>query len=148
MRLPRRIFTPVMAVTILSVVLFNLASHYLANLVTRRILSNRTIVVDTSSFEVGSHWRPERSDPETWVGYQYPGWPSDSNFDTYQLVRPQEHTILSDMSCVDISGAEVLIIVQSAPDFFQRRNDIRQSWMTFLQNYTMVRDANSNQHHF
>ena len=44
-------------------------------------------------------------------------------------IKPERETVLTDLSCLDSGGIRLLIMVQSAPEMFDRRQTNRETWM-------------------
>ena len=69
------------------------------------------------------------TNPANYRGTIIRGWPPLKSRDVSRYVRPNENTVLSDISCLNISTARLLIAVQSNPSNPQRRRVNRKTWM-------------------
>ena len=54
-------------------------------------------------------------------------------------LRPSENTVIREMSCADVTGAKILIIVKSAPRNGKLRQNTRDTYAKFTKKYSKVR---------
>lgn len=79
------------------------------------------------------------SDPNTYKGPIVEGWPPRKSRDVWKYIRPNENTLLTNMSCLDLSKTKVLIFIQSAPGHYERRNANRETWMKYQIQYPSLK---------
>ena len=82
------------------------------------------------------------SDPKTYKGPIVKGWPPSKSRDMKAYIAPDKDTVLTDLSCLDLSNVKVLILIQSAPNNYERRKADRETWMQFQVQFTPVNSYN------
>ncbi|XP_059085419.1 lactosylceramide 1,3-N-acetyl-beta-D-glucosaminyltransferase B-like [Tigriopus californicus] len=98
----------------------------------RAVEPRRSLLEDVIPWD--QHLTPEDvgyvfTDPMTYEGPILKAWPPSQSRDVSRIIKPGQNTTLSDMTCFDWSQVKILIVVQTAPEFWKRRQGIRQTWM-------------------
>lgn len=69
------------------------------------------------------------TDPDTYEGPILKAWPPNQDRNVSRIIKPGQNTTLTDTTCFDWTGVKVLVVVQTAPEFWRRRQGIRETWM-------------------